>query len=300
MVGRMTLHKIISSLKSSSRYIALAVVAGSWLVPSASVGQVLDSFTEPYEQSELATSQSGTVHTIGVKLGETVRQGQIIASLDVRSLEASLKIALLRSASTAEVAAAQAKHQRATQRLEKLKSVISQGHATQSELEQFEIDLVVAQSELELAQEKHAEHQADVERITAEIEQRITRSPFDGVVTHIHRQIGEFASSTNPNLATVVHLDRLRAKFYVATADARRLQQGHRVPVEIEGQMCNSQIEYLSPVTDPKTGAVRVDVLIDNRNAAYRSGVHCRLVLAPLTETSSRQSTKIGDSNDTR
>ncbi len=300
MDGRMTLRKTISVRKTSTLFVALAVVAGFLLVPAKSLGQVLDSFLEPYEQSELATSQTGTVYKIEVKLGQSVRRGQIIASLDVRSLEASLKIALLRAKSTAEVAAAQAKQLRATQRLEKLKSVVKEGHGTQTELEQSEIELVVAQSELELAQEKHAEHEADVERIEAEIEQRITRSPFDGVITHIHRQVGEFASTNNPNLATVAHLDRLRVKFYIATVDARRLQQSQSIPVKIEGQLTDGQIEYLSPVTDPKTGAVRLDVLIDNRNAEYRSGVPCQLALENLTETNDPRSAQAGDVSDAR
>jgi RND family efflux transporter MFP subunit len=270
-------------------FLALLACGTLFWQPGTTAAQVLQAFTEPIEHSELATSQSGTLFEIRVKLGESVRKGQIIASLDTRSLQASLKTAQLRAATTAEVTAAQAKQRQAQLQLEKLKSVIEKGHATQFELEKAEIELVVAESELELAQEKHAEHQADVERIQAEIEQRITRSPFDGTITQIHLALGEFASSANPNIATVVRLDRLRVKFYLATADARRLTASQTVPVDVDGVPAEGEIEFLSPVTDPKSGLVRVDVLIDNPRGTYRAGLPCRLAIANPT-TSARRS----------
>lgn len=246
-------------------------------------GEVLESFTEPYKQSDVAADEIGVIHTISVRPGERVKKDQVLATLDLRALEARLEVAKLRAASEARVVAAQAKLEQATTRNETLKQMDQKGHTTPMELESANTDLVDCRSELQLAQEARIQLQAEVKQIQAEIEHRIIRSPFDGIITRVHLEQGEQASSSAPVVVSVVQLDQLRVKFFIGTALVRTLRRGASVPLSIDGKRHQGVVEFVSPVTDSDSNTARIDVVLANEQQQIRSGEPCRL----LTDTNS-------------
>ena len=259
--------------------LVLPTVVMLWITTAYSHvrGEVLDTFTEPFEKSELATDDAGTIHQVNVKLGEPIARGQILARLDSRVLGARLRAAESRAASTARLRAAKATLDQAQRRLGKLRDISDRGHATSTEIQNAQTAVLLAETDVELAQEGQTQNQAEVDRIEAEIERRQTRSPFDGVVTRIHRRPGEYVSPSDPVIITVVRLDRLRAKFYLSTQRAETLQLQQPVALSLAGREVEGYVEYVSPVTDPDGRTVRVDVVIDNPNLNHRSGVPCKL-----------------------
>lgn len=245
-------------------------------VPNVSVTK---SFTEPLQKSLVAASQTGIIATILVREGEFVSQGDVIAELDHDELDQTLRIARLRASTDAKLKSAQARFEiRKTQR-DSILPMLDQGHANPAEVDEAMLQYNVAAAELETAREEYAEAQLSVDRILAQIKARKVLAPFDGVVTELHYRLGEMVSSSKPQVATLVQLEKLVARFYLSEQDVLSFSVGQNVSVRVRfgNQWIRppAKIHFVSPVTDPDSGTARVDVLIDNPAGELRSGSIC-------------------------
>ena len=246
-------------------------------LPSLCNAQITRSFTEPVEERHVAANQPDVVTRLSVREGALVQSGDVIAELDNSVLRKKLAIAKLRSSSVAAISGARVVFDSNKKKVEKLRSMLEKGHANPSEIEKAQADLETSQAELELAQEKKSEFELEVERIEAEIEQNIIRSPISGLVTEIYCKPGEFISSQDRKLATVVCIERLKARFYLHEKWTSQLRAGLPVSLKIGAGSSSIQgkIEYVSPVVDPESGTSRVDVVIDNHDHKLSSGTVC-------------------------
>lgn len=239
--------------------------------------QVTHSFTEPVDRRQLAAAQPDIVGNVFIREGEKVKANQMLAELDNRVLKQALKIAELRAKSDSQINSAQATHSITRQKYEKLRPMLQNGHANPAEVEKARAEYETAAAELQLAKEKKQEYKFEESRIRAEIETRVIRSPFDGVVTEIHFRPGEFIASNERQLVTVVRLDQLRARFYLLAETVGNLRQGQQVQLAMGTKKTpvTGTIEFVSPITDADSGTSRVDVLIDNKKQKWRSGSVC-------------------------
>ncbi len=240
--------------------------------------QVIHSFTEPEETIEVAFAESGILHSVSVRQGSSIAQGDVLASLNVEVLQASRALALSRAESSAQIDVARVEVKLKQSQMEKLSQVLESGHASSLEIEKAQAEYESALAQLKLAEEQHREYQLELHRIDAQIEQRIMHSPASGLVVKVHKKPGEFISSSEPVLIRLVQLERLRVKFYITTDQAVELQDQLNVDVELEGKTVAGKIDFLSPITEADSGTVRLEVLLDNTEQSLRSGLPCRLL----------------------
>ncbi len=239
----------------------------------------VEGFTEPYRQIELAAGEPGVVAQLAVQEGDRVTAGQVLGELDNAVLEAMLEIARERAVARGACQAAEAELLLRQTHLEQLGQLRDRGHATQREILRAETDLKVAQARLTMAEDELKMQRLECKRIEAQIARRQIRSPIDGIVSHVYQQIGESVLANDPRVVTVVQLDQLRAKFAVEPQDARSLQAGQLVRLELSAppQVVEGTVEVVSPVRDAKSSTVQVTIQIDNRQANLASGSRCRL-----------------------
>ena len=244
---------------------------------------LLHGFTEPAESIEVAAAETGTLEQVTVELGTAVRKGDVLATLDSQVLAATLRLAKVKAASTADRDAAEIEVSRLQRRLDSLRALMAKGHARASELDAAESQLAVAKTKLKQAEEQHLIDQLEEQRIDAQIERRKVRSPIDGLVTQIHKKLGEFVASTEPQIATVVRLDQLRTKFFVSTEHASKITVGDRMTVALGHPETNAlaTVEYVAPITDSQSGTVHIELIVDNDSGEHRAGIPCRLLLMP-------------------
>jgi RND family efflux transporter MFP subunit len=250
---------------------------------------LVEGFTEPYRHIDVAAaSESGRITSMNVREGESVSKGQLLATLDVDVLIATLNIAKERSRLSGQLDAANAELQLRRRRLKYIEQLVAEGHATEGELDRARTDLAVAQASVLVADEERRLAALECKRIEAQIERRQVRSPIDGVVTHVHREEGEAVAINDPQLITVVQLDPLRVKFSLSVAQSSMMTEGQTVSLHMSdlGQTAEGKVELVAPVLDAKSGTVSVNCVIDNRGNRYRSGMRCVLRL-PDTRTPS-------------
>lgn len=246
----------------------------------AAHAQVHTSVTEPLEWSRVAANEQGVLQSLLVREGQRVVRGQPLAWLDRRELESAKRLAELKAASQAAVMVAQADLELKRRQRDNLLQVQQSGHANPFEVDQALAMYSKAEAQLQLAQEEIAQQQLEVERLQALIERRGVHSPIDGWVVELHRRPGEFVSSAEPHVATLVRLDRLRVRFYLQPGTIEHLQVGSDVAIEVapDWRLIQAKIDFISPIIEAKSGLIRLDVLIDNEPLQLRSGVLCRWI----------------------
>ena len=246
-----------------------------------------EAFTEPIETIKIASGENGIIASVTVKRGDTVAADDLLFELDMSVLESSRRLAQAKANTTARLKAAEAEFESKQKRYQQLVQLLREKAGNPEEVERAKTDTEVARQSVEAIIEENEQNRLETKRIESQMERRRIRAPIHGVVVDVLKKPGEYVSSNDPHIATVVQLKTLRVVFYLKTARAVNLKQGDAADLLLTetDQQAKGIVEYVAPITDADSGRVRVEVLINNELGEYRSGVRCRIV-----ETFSRQS----------
>ena len=240
-----------------------------------------DTFTEPYRTIQVATTEMGILRERLVREGDIVELNQPLAKLDDELANASLEIAKQNVVCRGALNSAEAELRLQSSRVEKLHALLNDGNAHPEEFERAVMEKDVAAARVLTAQETLIVRKLELERIRLELDRRTIRSPLRGVVTKVHREVGEFVAPNDPVVMTVVQLDPLLATFSLPPAQAQQLRPGRSVPVQFASSETpiEGEVELIAPVTDARSGTIRVKVKIPNAQGQCRSGERCSLLL---------------------
>lgn len=275
---------------------AVAVfLLGTAVCPLATYGKPIEGFTQPFETVNLAAPEAGIIQELLVRQGETVTAKQPIALLDNQVLYATLESARAKAASRGPVQAAEAAFRQRQSRLNHMRQLRQEGHGSPEEVERAESDAEIAKANLVSAREDARANALEVKRIEAQIERRTIRSPIHGVISYIAKRPGEFATATDPTVATIVQIDKLRVIFHVPTEQLAGMRVRDHVKVRFtsSGRETTALVDFISPVTDAESNLVRVEVIIDNSDGHFRSGVRC--VMSEQLPDSQAQTARVVD-----
>jgi len=239
-----------------------------------------EGFTEPEQEIELAAPEMGILEKIMVKEGERVHVGQLLANLQSRDLGNMLEIARLRAKSTARLRAAQAELKLHRMQLEKLEPLQQKGLAHPQEVNQSRMEVDVAAANVQAANEELAIAKLDSKRIAAQIENRTLRSPIDGVVTEILRDVAELVGANQSHVMTIAALDKLKIRLHLPTVRALHLKVGDPVKVvfnDFPVPQAEASVAFISPVTDAGSDTVTTHIALDNQQGKLRAGIRCQV-----------------------
>ena len=245
----------------------------------------IEGFTEPYRDINMAAAEMGTLARIEVKDGDIVRAGQILATLDVGVLEASLEVARAGMNALGELQTSQTQLGLKKVELTKLTELFGRKHASQQELDRVNGEVRVATSRLQSVREDIDVRRLEFARIEAQIRQRQIRSTINGVVVDVRKDQGEYVSPSDPVVARVVQLDPLLVVFAVPLERRSEISNGRDVKLRVGlgEQSATGRVEFVSPVADASSGTFRVKVRIANGDNRWSSGEKTILVLDETT-----------------
>jgi RND family efflux transporter MFP subunit len=263
------------------------VSAGSPVAPTADVAKVTreDLFKQvtmaaefrPYEEVTLHAKVSGYVSKMNVDFGDTVKAGQLLATLEVPELQAELANA------QAAKAKAEADYNNAHLIYTRLQSV-NRDHPN-----------LVAQQELDTAQANELTAAAAIAAAKANFEKFQTMvsytqivAPFDGVVTHRYADPGTLiqagtASDTQAlPLVRVSDNYRLRLDFPVTVDYVKDVQLGDSVEVRVDslnGKTFIGKISRFTHDVDDNTRTMLTEIEVPNPNLELIPGMYATVVL---------------------
>ena len=258
----------------------VAVTLGLNLLASTGVLALeVEGYAEPYRSISVAADESGTVEEVLVIEGQSVEAGQSLMRLNSAVFEALLAIAEQNMQAQGRLDAAKADALMRSNRLEKLQSLRTEGHARQEEVDRAVSEVAVSAANVRTAQEDSMSKRLEYEKIKAQIARRTVRAPMAGVVAMLHKDQGEYIAPNSPEVLTLVQIDTLLANFTLTSYQIEKLHVGQDLEVKFidSTHSANGIIEFISPITDAESGTVLIRVRVDNSNGRFRSGERCKI-----------------------
>ena len=282
------------------RAAAVVAVARGNLASSLSVaGQF-----QPYQQVDLHAKVSGYIRWIKVDIGDRVRQGEVLALLEVPELQNQVEGA------QAEVRHSQSDITRAQSEVVSAESTYSAVHAEYTRLEEASKERpgLIAEQELDDARAKDQQAAAQVGVAKASLDamqqqlgvSRATRSrletmsryeqivaPFTGVVTKRYADTGSLIQAGQDNntqtlpVVEVAESDLLRLRMPVPESDVPYIQLGGDVQVKVNatGHTFTGKIIRFSRALDTKTRTMLTEVDVPNRDLSLSPGMYAETTI---------------------
>ncbi|MBS1660901.1 MAG: efflux RND transporter periplasmic adaptor subunit [Bacteroidetes bacterium] len=175
---------------------------------------------EALSSASISTRLIGTITHVYVKVGDRVRQGQLLATISSEEITAK------KAQTDAQITGAQAELENAKKDFDRYNALFARQSATASELDNATLRFHAAKSRLETARQMRREIDASAAyaRLTA---------PFSGAVTQRLMDEGNLATPGTPIL--VLEQDHgLRVSATVPESDINRIKTGDKAVVEVK------------------------------------------------------------------
>jgi RND family efflux transporter MFP subunit len=244
----------------------------------------------PYQDIAVHAKVSGYVNLIRVDIGDRVKTGELLATLEIPELQDNINKAKAGlSASEQEIARAQADYDNLNLIYQRLADV-AKAHpnmVAQQELDTAKSKEVAAEGALGAAKQHRDEAQAELGRLnTLAGYERIT-APFDGIITKRFADVGSLiqaGTSSNTQALPLVQLAQdslLRLRFPVPESQTPLIEDGKKVDVTVPALNKN----FVGTVTryawqiNRSTRTMTTEVDIENPQGTIKAGMYAYVKL---------------------
>jgi membrane fusion protein, multidrug efflux system len=229
-----------------------AATAGAAQPPLGASGVLV-----PRDESRLAFKVGGIIRAIGVNAGETVRAGQVLASLEGTEVEAQVEQARqLAQQAARDLARGEALHADQVIPLEQLEKLRTQARVAAAQLRSAEFN------------GRHAQLIA----------------PRDGRVLRRLAEPGDLVPQGQVVLIVGGDGAGLAVRASLADRDIARLTLGDRVEVQVDawpGKVVEGRISEIAGAASERSGLFDVEAQLDGADQGLRPGMVARLNLFP-------------------
>lgn len=259
---------------------------------------------EAFQQSTVYSRVSGYLGRVAVDIGDRVREGQVLARIDVpeladeyRVLEAKLDTSQAqREGAVADLESARAQsglHEVTFRRVEAVRDqepdVMPQQAVDEARArhESARAAVRAAESKIERIDKDQNEIKASMKRLNTLIDFADVRAPFAGVVTErfvdpgLLLQAGT-SSRTVQRIVTVADMDRVRIFLDVPESEVPYVEVGDPVTLNVDAipaKGFKGKVTRFARVLDPATRTMKTEIVMPNPDWALRPGMFGRAAL---------------------
>ena len=223
---------------------------------------------------------SGRIETVAVRLGDPVRRGQLLATLEDRELreqlrqtEASLEV------SRATIRQRDADLKNSQSNLERSRNLFARNLIARQALDDAEARNDAALAQVDLARAQAAQSSARLEELRINLSNPRILSPVDGFVGSRRLDPGAFVG-TNSSFLSVVDIHFVRLVANIVEKDIRRIVVDMPAQVEVDaypGEVFQGRVARLAPVLDPATRTAEMEVEVPNPQSRLKPGMYARV-----------------------
>jgi RND family efflux transporter MFP subunit len=253
----------------------------------------------PWQNVEIHAKVSGYVKQMNVDVGDHVKAGAVLATLEIPEIDDEQKQADAAVLTAQEqVKSMQAADDESTLMATRLNAAAkeSQDLIAQQDLDNANAKQRGDEADVAAAEEKVTEAQANAAHIHDMVAYSTIYAPFDGVVTRRYADVGALVqagtvqSGTTPGssgsmpLVSFEELKRLRLEFPVPESDVAYVHVGDPVTVTVTAldKTFDAPVARFAQKIDTSTRTMLTEVDVDNADFAFTPGMYAtvRLVLA--------------------
>jgi RND family efflux transporter MFP subunit len=253
---------------------------------------------QPYQEVELHAKVSGYIRRINVDIGDRVKSGQVIATLEVPELNAQVMAsqAQIRHSQSeitraqnevtlaeANYAALHAAYTRLAEASKRRPGLIAEQELDDSRAkdQDAEAKINVAKSALEATKEQLGISKADNQRVQSLEDYSIVTAPFTGVVTMRYADVGSLiqaGTASNTQSMPVIKLaqsDLLRLRMPVPEEDVPFIRIGGDVQIKLQatGKTISGKIIRFTRELTTSTRTMLAEVDVPNPDLTLSTGM---------------------------
>jgi HlyD family secretion protein len=217
----------------------------------------------PVEQVSIVPLIEGQpIETLAADVGDTVKAGQVLATLSTATLTLS------QSQLKASLAAAQSNAAEAKRTADRTAALLAQGSTSNVANDQAQAALIAAQAQA-------ASVQAQLDNVTLQITRTQVIAPVAGVITARNAQIGSIASAQANPLFVINRDGALELRADLSETDLTRVAQGQTALVSFAAGLppVPGKIKLVEPTVDVATRLGRARIVLDQTDQV-RSGMY--------------------------
>jgi RND family efflux transporter MFP subunit len=224
----------------------------------------------------------GRLASVRVRIGDTVSQGQIIATIEDQEIRQQVR----QAEAAAEVAQATIRQREADlafakTNLDRSRSLFDRQLLPQQSLDDADARHQAATAQLDLARAQNNQSAARLQELRLTLDNTIVRSPVTGFVGQRFLDVGGFASTSQP-VFSVVDIRLVRLVANLVERDVRRVQAGTPAVVEVDafpGESFTGRVGRVAPVFDPQTRTAQMEIEVPNATGRLKPGMYARVSL---------------------
>lgn len=228
----------------------------------------------------------GRLETVNVRLGDTVRRGQILATVEdqelqqqVRQAEASYQVA------QATIRQREADLKLAAANLDRSKSLLDRELLPRQSHDDTESRHQAAEAQLDLARAQFEQAKARLDELKITLSNTSIPSPTDGFVGKRFLDPGSFVGTNSP-VVSVVDIRTVRLVANLVERDVRQVRAGTPAVVEVDaypGEKFSGTVSRVAPVFDPSTRTAEMEIEVPNPGYRLKPGMYARVQLTVET-----------------
>jgi RND family efflux transporter MFP subunit len=259
---------------------------------------------DPNEEVTVSNQVEGPVSKVLVDLGDFVKAGQVLATIDTTELELTVRqqtaalqqemarIGLsdpnagLEEAATSQVRQAEATLAEARSKLDRTRRLTDEGVLPKQQLDEQQARFEVAEANVKSARESVRNIKATVAGRKAALDlaqkkladARIT-APMSGLVKERLVSEGTYLKANSP-VVTLVQISPLKLRVDVPETAIESVRSGRAVQFTVDsipGRMFGGRISRLSPSVNQQSRTLKLEAIVDNANGTLKPGLFARV-----------------------
>ncbi|MGH8766282.1 MAG: efflux RND transporter periplasmic adaptor subunit [Burkholderiales bacterium] len=216
----------------------------------------------PFTEATVKAKVAGELVAVPVREGESVKQGQVLARIDLTEVQARV------AAREADVAATRAQLVWAEKNRSQQKALLDKSFISQSAFDNIQSNYDVAAAKMRAAE-------ADLVVAKKALGDAVLIAPFSGTVSQRHAQPGERVA-LDAKVVSMVDLSRLELEASVPPAAIGQVRVGQAISFHVEGfgeREFVGRIERINPAATAGSRSISIYAVIDNRDGVLRGGM---------------------------
>jgi RND family efflux transporter MFP subunit len=231
---------------------------------------------------DVASKVNGRLENVSVRLGDSVRRGQLIATVEDSELQEQVK----QADASFGVAAATVRQREADLKfaetsLERSRNLFGRQLIPRQTLDDSEARYQAATAQLDLARAQFEQARARLDELRITLANTRILAPVDGFIGRRNLDPGAFVSS-NAAVVSVVDIRFVRLVVNLVEKDLRRVQVGAPAVAEVDaypGESFTGRVARISPVLDPATRTAEMEIELPNPSYRLKPGMYARVSL---------------------
>ncbi|MBN2345059.1 MAG: efflux RND transporter periplasmic adaptor subunit [Candidatus Aminicenantes bacterium] len=225
-----------------------------------------------WKTANIIPDTSGRIGRILKKQGDKAAQGDLLATLDMTSLELQQKQA------RAAVAVAETAFQNARLNAERMKKMLEKKAISQQQFENTQLALDAADTQLKSAM-------ANLDLVDHTVKNSYMRAPFAGIIAAKNMEEGDMINpmmGMGQSILTLMDLSKAKVAVDAPAEEIERIRIGQKCLVRISsrpGETFHGEVYSKNLAADPLSKTFKVEVKIDNPEMKIKAGVYADIAI---------------------